>query len=280
MGGVVQVGQAAVELRDRADPELLERLVDGSDEAHSPTLCHEHDAIALGEVVDRVGGEHDRRRPVGKLAQVGDQLRARDRVEAGRRLVEEEDVRIGQQLDGDAGALALPAAQRADPDVGVLGQVHGVDRVTDGVVDLGRARRRREPEPRRVAEHAFERQVGMDDVVLGHVAEHAAECPQVGVQVDAVEAHRPRGRRGDAGDRLQQRCLAGAARTDDRDELTGRQRERHGVEERQLASVADPDPPGQLVDVDADTPGEDADRRRASRLRSFRRTLRFRPVSS
>ena len=155
VGGAVQVGQAAVELRDRADPELLERLVDGPDEAHSPTSRHEHDAIALREVLDRVRGEHDRRRPVGELAQVGDQLRARDRVEAGRRLVEEEDVRIGEQLDGDAGALALPAAQRADPDVGVLGQAHGVDRVTDRVVDLGRGRRRREPEPRRVAERAL-----------------------------------------------------------------------------------------------------------------------------
>ena len=100
-------------------------------------------------------GEHDRRRPVGELAQAGDQLGARDRVEAGRRLVEEEDVRIGEQLDGDAGALALPAAQRADPDVGVLGQADGVDRVTDRVVDLGRARRRREPEPRGVAERAL-----------------------------------------------------------------------------------------------------------------------------
>ena len=149
----------------------------------------------------------------------------------------------------------------------------GVDRVTDRVVDLGRGRRRREPQPRRVAERASERQVGMDDVVLRHVAEHAAERPQVGVQVDAVEAHRPRGRRGDAGDRLQQRRLAGAARTDDRDELTSRERERHGVEERQLASVADPDPPGQLVDVDADTPGGDAGAG-SSRLRSFRRTLR------
>ena len=34
----------------------------------------------------------------------------------------------------------------------------------------------------------------MDDVLLGHVAEHASECPRVGVDVDAVEAHRP-GRR-------------------------------------------------------------------------------------
>ncbi len=31
-----------------------------------------------------------------------------DRVEAGRRLVEEEHVRIGEQLGGDAGPLALP----------------------------------------------------------------------------------------------------------------------------------------------------------------------------
>ena len=120
--GASRVGQAAVELRDRADPEVLERFVDGADEADSPAAGHEHDAIALREVLDRVRGEHDRRRPVGQLAQVGDELRARGRVEAGRRLVEEEHARIGEQLDGDAGALALPAAQRADPDVGLLGQ--------------------------------------------------------------------------------------------------------------------------------------------------------------
>ena len=90
------------------------------------------------EVLDCVRGEHDRRRPVGQLAQVGEQLRARDRVEAGCRLVQEEDVRIGEQLDRDAGALALPTAQRADPDVGLLSQADGVDRGTYRVVDLRR----------------------------------------------------------------------------------------------------------------------------------------------
>ena len=193
VGGAVRIGEAAVELRDRADPEVLERLVDGADEADTPTPRHEHDAIAPGEVLDRVRGEHDRRRPVGELAQVDDQLRARGRVEARRRLVEEEHLRFGEQLDGDAGALALAAAQGADPDVAVCGQADGVDRVADRVVDLGCGRRRREPQPRCVAERVSERQVGVDDVVLGHVAEHAAELPQVGVQVDAVEAHRSRG---------------------------------------------------------------------------------------
>ena len=126
---------------------------------------------------------------------------------------------------------------------------------SDRLVDLGRGCRRREPEPGCVAERVSQREVGVNDVVLGHVADHAAELPQVGVQVDAVEAHRSRAGRGDAGDRLQQHRLAGAAGTDDRDELTGRDRERHRVQQRDLASTADPHPPGQLVDLDAEAVG-------------------------
>ena len=69
-------------------------------------------------------------------AQTGDQLGARDRVEPGGWFVEEEDVRIGEQLDRDAGPLALPAAQCADPDVRVRAQSDRVDRVSDRGVDL------------------------------------------------------------------------------------------------------------------------------------------------
>ena len=39
--------------------------------------------------------------------------------------------RIGEQLDGDAGPLALPAAQGADPDADLTGQAHGVDRARE-----------------------------------------------------------------------------------------------------------------------------------------------------
>ena len=243
----------------RADAVQLECLIHGPDEAESPTACHAHDAIAGSEVVDRVRGEHDRRRPVGEFAQAADQLGAGDRVEARRRLIQEEDVRVRQQLDRDARALALTSAQRAHPDLGLIGQAHGVERVTDRVIDLRRGCRRREPQTRCVAERALQGQVGVDDVVLRHVAEHAAEGAQVSVHVDAVEAHRPRGCRGDARDRLQQRRLAGAAGTDDRDELPSRDRERHGVQERQLVPVAEPDLPGQLVDVDADAASVDCD---------------------
>ena len=96
-----------------------------------------------------------------------------------------------------------------------------------------------------------QRQVDVDDVVLGHVADNAAELPQVAVQVDVVEVHRSRADRGDASDRLQQRRLAGTAGTDDRDELTRRNCERRGVEDRDLASTADLDALRELVDVDA-----------------------------
>ena len=132
----VWIGQVAVELRHRADAVQLERLVDGADEAESPASCHAHDAIARSEVVDRVRGEHDRRRPVGEFAQAADQLGAGDRVEARRRLIQEEDVRVREQLDGDARAFALPSAQRADPDLGLIGQADGVERVTDRAIDL------------------------------------------------------------------------------------------------------------------------------------------------
>ena len=102
---------------------------------------HEHDAIARREVLDGVGREHDGRGLVRESAQSSDQFCTRDRIEPGRRLVQEEDVRIGEQLDGDAGALALPAAQRADPDVGLRGQPDGVERATDRVVDFARSGR-------------------------------------------------------------------------------------------------------------------------------------------
>ena len=203
-------------------------------------------------------GENDRRRPVGQPAQMGDELRANNGVESGRGLVEEKEPRFGEQLDGDAGPLALPAAQGADPDADLTGQAHGVDRVANRVVDLSPRRRRREAEPGGVAERALKGQVGMDDVVLGHKSEHAAEAPRIGVHVDAVEAHRPGRHRGDTGDRLEQRRLACAARTDDCHELTSRDGERHGIKQRDLASTADTHPAGQPADVNADAMGPDA----------------------
>ena len=92
----------------------------------------------------------------------------------------------------------------------------------------------------------------MDDVVLRHVPQHAAERRRIRVHVDAVVAHRPRGDGSEPGDRMEQRRLARSARTDDRNQLAGRNGEGRGVEQRQVVAVADAHRPGQLDDVDAD----------------------------
>jgi hypothetical protein len=60
----------------------------------------------------------------------------------------------------------------------------------------------------------------VDDVVLRDVAELVAEGVEVGVQIDAVEAHLALLRGADAGQRLEQHRLAGAAPADGRNQLS------------------------------------------------------------
>jgi hypothetical protein len=111
-------------------------------------------------------------------------------------------------LDGDVGPLALPAAQRADAHAGLRGQADRRQRIDDSAVRLRRGRRRGQSQTRRVVQRVLQRQVGVDGVVLRHEADHASEGAQVGVHVEAVEAHRPVRCRRDAGHGLQQRGLA------------------------------------------------------------------------
>jgi hypothetical protein len=101
----------AVRTARRSSRRECSRFVQGTDEADPATWRHEDDPIAHREVFARVCREHHGGRAVGEVAQPADNLGARHRVEAGRRLVEEEHLRRGQQLDGDAGALPLAAAQ-------------------------------------------------------------------------------------------------------------------------------------------------------------------------
>ena len=105
----------------------------------------------------------------------------------------------------------------------------------------------------------------MDDVVLRHVAEHAAEGPKLACRSTPSKCTDPEVAGARPAIDFQQRGLARAARPDDRDQLTRPERERDGVEQGELARVAEPDPPGELVDVDAHA--ERWDGRRAWRRR-------------
>src|SRR5690606_23784645 len=97
-----------------------------------------------------------------------------DGVEPRGGLVEQEQVGPGEQLDGGTGPLALAAGQVANPHVGALGQVEVAQGGGDDPVDLVGAGAGGEPQPGRVAQAAGQRQLPVDDVVLGHVADGRA----------------------------------------------------------------------------------------------------------
>jgi len=109
------------------------------------------------------GQHHGGARP-GERAQCPHQLRAARRVEAGGRLVEEEQGRLGEQLRRDRGPLALAAGQFADRDERTADQLKGPQHHVDR--RAGHAAQRRG-----VAERAGERQREVNDVVLGDVAD-------------------------------------------------------------------------------------------------------------
>jgi hypothetical protein len=71
----------------------------------------------------------------------------------------------------------------------------------------------------------------VQDIVLRHVADDRPVRVVTGVEIVAVDQDRATGRALEAAQRHHQRRLARAARTDDRDELAGLDRQRGGVEQ-------------------------------------------------
>ena len=70
-----------------------------------------------------VRGQHDRAARAAKAQHQLPQLAARLRIQPGRRLVEEQDVRLADQRARDRQPLPLAARQLADPRVTLLSQL-------------------------------------------------------------------------------------------------------------------------------------------------------------
>jgi hypothetical protein len=92
-------------------------------------------------------------------------------------------------------------------------------------VDRGAVGLRGHAEPRGIAQGRGERQVYVDDVVLGHVTDGVTDGGVVLRDVEAVVPNGSGTRGADPGQRLEQCRLAGAAPTDDREELARFDRE-------------------------------------------------------
>ena len=192
------------------------------------------------------------------------------RVEAGCRLVEEEERRLGQELAADAHPLALPAGQAIQAEVRALLEVQ----LRHHLVDARRSRRRgnvaREPQLRRVRQGLPYRQLRMEDVGLGDEAHPRPDVLVRRVDVAAVEDDVAALGRTETGQRVQQGRLPGARRTDDGEHARRLEREPnlvedptpagvdhevHGAEPRRPASCDDPQPPGMELErlpADAD----------------------------
>ena len=118
-----------------ADPDALgvtaAQLL-GCARRHDPTGGHHGDAI--GEVLRLV---HVVRRQKDGLTEGGEvphdlpRLPSGGRVEAGRRFVEEEQVRVAGEGDGDVEAALLAARELQDPGVALLAQADETDDLAD-----------------------------------------------------------------------------------------------------------------------------------------------------
>ena len=193
---------------------------------------HVHDAVH-----DAEQGVHVVRRQqhrdlllAGQLAEHRDDLLFTAQVKVGERLVEQEQLRPGDQRVRDQHALLLAAGQLTDPRVGVTLRPYGSQRLLYEFAAL--PGREAEPElvPVQAERHhvaGAQRHVGVDNQLLRHVADRGLVLV---VQRDAVHQNPPARRLKQAEDDAKQGGLAGPVRADDPGELASPERERDVAE--------------------------------------------------
>ena len=130
-----------------------------------------------GDAVEVVGGEHDRQ-PVGVqvVEQVQD-LVAGAHVDAGRRLVQQQQVGLAEQRAGDEHALLLAAGQLADVAVGQVADAEPVEHlVRPRPARRGSRHGRRRPSVRAISTHSptVTGKLQLTVSTCGHVADAQA----------------------------------------------------------------------------------------------------------
>ncbi len=159
-------------------------------------------------------------------------------MQAARGLVEEEQARVGQQLDGNADALSLTAGKLRDALVGVLGQLDLGQGGIDAPTDLGAAHVGGQAQPARVRQRPSHRQRTVYDVFLRDIAAHAAREFEHLASVVTVESDNPGCGLGLARQGPHQRTLARTASAHRRDELPRKDRQRNVPQDRPAAAHA------------------------------------------
>lgn len=74
-----------------------------------------------------MGGEHDCAAAIALFEDETAKLQTGGHIQAGNRLVEDEQHRLGQQRDGETETLAHATGERADLLIGVFAEADGID---------------------------------------------------------------------------------------------------------------------------------------------------------
>ncbi len=193
--------------RSRAGAELRRRP--GGDQR---TLPEQEQVVAPLGLVHHVARDEQRRPLVGEPMEELPEVAAEQRVEPDRRLVQHEQLGVGEERDRERDAGPLAARQPRDDPASLRAERDGIDHL----VAAGGP----EPvEPAEVAKVLADREVGVDRRRLGHVADPAPQRGRPGRL--AEHGHVTARNLLDADDGAQERRLAAAARPEQPGDAAG-----------------------------------------------------------
>src|SRR6266404_262650 len=215
-------------LGDRAQEDLLEAAAAGEGRhvllEDDAALVDDHDLLAdlrhLGEDVRR----EDRGALAGELTDEGADLDDLPRIEADRRLVEDEDGRVVDEGLREADALAKAFREVAEEPVADGREAAELHDAVDGVLDRGF---RHALDAGDEAQVRLGRHVGVERRVLGQVADPPPHLGALGEDVEPRDLRGAARRRLKAGEDAHRRRLPGAVRAEEAEDLPLRRAEAH-----------------------------------------------------
>ncbi len=208
-----------------------------------PRLVHDHEPVAqLLRLVHVVGRQDERHAALLESVEAIPEQVARLRVEAGRRLVEEQQLGLVDERAGDRQAALHPARHVLDLVARPLRELGEVEQLV-GAAGAFRAAEAEVP----AVDHEVlaDRELVVERVLLGHDAEARPDLRTVPFGVQAQDGQRAVADRRDARDHPHRGGLAGAVGAQEAERFAGRDVEVDGVHGGELA-----EPLGQSAGMD------------------------------
>ena len=189
--------------------EEFQHLGGRANEGRLAAAAHADDLVTeLRHVRQGVGDDNDGHPIIGQASEQAHDLPVGALVQPAGYLVEQQQTGAVENLAGQARAFLLPAAERANALVEPIEQIDAARSVVHCRVTLLDSGIRRQPKLRRVVERLAQRELLVQHVLLRHEGDVLLQGLEIGVQVAAVEQHRPFARERPAGHDVHQRGLA------------------------------------------------------------------------